>query len=166
MNLILILEKKNEGFFTHIQDRLLADGVGDTRLYPYHGLRAEFAPRLFDLAVISPGADEDALRGPEIACRILLLPEWVSADTIRADCLVTYGMSPKSSVTLSSISEKFGVVAIMRELATVSGEILDRQELCVPRRDEPDFLLAGVGAVLLLDGQPENARIDPAQLSI
>ena len=54
------------------------------------------------------------------------------AQGFRADSVVTYGMSPRNTVTYSSIAEDSCVVAVQRELKTFSGRKVESQELRVP----------------------------------
>ncbi len=85
-----------------------------------------------------------------IRCGILLLPGDAVADDFEAGCVVTYGMSPKNSITFSSIGEETCVLALQRELLTINGDVLERQELKIRSEMKPDRLLAVAGALLLL----------------
>lgn len=85
-----------------------------------------------------------------IACRILLLPGDADAGIFDAECIVTYGMSPKNTVTLSSISEESCVLALQRELLTINGDVLERQEIKIKGGMPPDCLLAVAGSLLIL----------------
>jgi hypothetical protein len=119
-----------------------------------------------DILVLSEEAPMSCLR-PEssIRCGILLLPgDTVADDTVADDriaggndtcgceagCIVTYGMSPKNTITLSSISETSCVLAIQREFLTVSGDMLERQEIRIMGGMKPGRLLAVAGALLIL----------------
>ncbi len=105
-----------------------------------------------DLVVLAPETDFTAGRRAQqpAACGILLLPGDADADDFDADCVVTYGMSPKNTLTLSSIGEDACVVALQRELLTVSGDMLERQEFKVKSGMRPESLLAVAGALLIL----------------
>ncbi len=90
-----------------------------------------------------------------ISCGILLLPGDVvvcdtDSDIFDADCIVTYGMSPKNTITLSSISEETCVLALQRELITTKGDVLERQEIKIKGGLRPDCLLTVAGALLIL----------------
>jgi hypothetical protein len=92
-------------------------------------------------------------------CAVLLIPD--SATEIigyfGAECVVSYGMSEKSTITLSSISEHETVVALQREVPTIHGEILERQELKLKRAGIPEeSLLAIVGVLLVTGTAPEK----------
>lgn len=98
---------------------------------------------------------EDAARAcgerqKHISCGILLLPGDANADIFDAACIVTYGMSPKNTITLSSISEETCVLAIQRELVTTTGDVLERQEIKIKGGMHPECLLAVAGTLLLL----------------
>jgi hypothetical protein len=103
---------------------------------------------------------EDAPRvvrqaGERVKCGILLLPgdsaaSGTDAEAFDAGCIVTYGMSPKNTITLSSISEESCVLAIQREFLTSSGELLERQEMRIKGGMRPGSLLAVAGALLIL----------------
>lgn len=89
--------------------------------------------------------------GRELRCGTLLMRADTAADGIRADCALSYGMSPRATLTLSSIGEDECVLAIQRALVTIWGDPVVRQELPVPRRGRaPEQVLAVEGALILL----------------
>jgi hypothetical protein len=105
------------------------------------------------ILVLSENASGICLGDSErISCGILLLPgDFVVCDNrFEAGCIVTYGMSPKNTITLSSISETSCVLAIQREFLTAGGDFLERQEIKVMGGMRPGCLLAVAGALLLL----------------
>ena len=77
---------------------------------------------------------------------------------LKADRAVSYGPSPKDSITLSSLEGDQICVALQRELVTVTGRVLERQELVLPFPTGRDPLpwLAVTGTLLLLDVPPEE----------
>ena len=105
------------------------------------------------LVVISPRAAESGLlRIP--ACRVVLLPG-VGRETLgelRAASAVSYGLSPRDSLTLSSREGDRLWCALQRELVTLDGAVVERQEfpLVPPVGLEPLPALAAAGALLLL----------------
>jgi hypothetical protein len=118
---------------------------------------AELRGSRTDILVLSEDAPMSCLRAKRlIRCNILLLP----GDTIagvgndangcEAGCIVTYGMSPKNTITLSSISETSCVLAIQREFLTVSGDMLERQEIRIMGGMKPGSLLTVAGTLLIL----------------
>jgi hypothetical protein len=112
-----------------------------------------------DVLVLS---EDDAIFQGEpkarVACKILLLPgdrvtsgtEPGDTDFFDAECVVTYGMSPKNTITLSSISEESCVLALQRELITIGGDVLERQEIKIKGGLRPNSLLAVYGTLLIL----------------
>ncbi len=93
-------------------------------------------------------------------CRILLIPD-SAGEVLRffdADCVVSYGMSEKCSVTLSSISENHAVVSIQRELPTLDGDLLERQDLKMNRPENlsEESLLAAASILLIAGAAPEK----------
>lgn len=94
-----------------------------------------------------------------VACGILLLPGDAGAENFDASCLVTYGMSPKNTITLSSISEDVCVLALQREILTATGDILEQQEIKINGGIRPDTLLAVAGALLLLGQKPPDINL-------
>ena len=114
------------------------------------------------LLVISPRAAESGLlRIP--ACRVVLLPG-VGRETLgelRAASAVSYGLSPRDSLTLSSREGERLWCALQRELVTLDGAVVERQEFPVlpPPALEPLSALAAAGALLLLGVPPERLRM-------
>lgn len=103
-----------------------------------------------DILLVMPGADIGA--DNPVACGVLLLPgdADIPPGACDAGCVVTYGMSPKNTVTYSSIGEDACVVALQRELVTVGRDVLERQEIKIGGGMRPDLLLAAASAALVL----------------
>lgn len=105
------------------------------------------------LVLTEAAADAAAEQKIRLKSSILLLPGDMAdldMDLFEAACLVTYGMSPKNTITLSSINEDYCVLALQRELVTVCGDVLERQEIKVKGGLRPELLLAVAGALLIL----------------
>ena len=125
-------------------------------LKAWGGSRAGDGPSLL---VISPrAAGSGPLRVPP--CRAVLLPGEGGAElgALRAASAVSYGLSPRDSLTLSSREGDRLWCALQRELVTVDGAVVERQEcsLAPPPGLEPLSALAAAGALLLL-GVPPGA---------
>lgn len=109
------------------------------------------------LLVVSPRA---AARGVPLPrqCRTVLLPGGMSGTPPRAASAVSYGASPRDSLTISSREGNILWAALQRELVTVDGQVVERQEF--PLTLEPDegelSALATAGALLLLGVPPEE----------
>lgn len=110
------------------------------------------------LLVVSPRA---ALRGPiAAACRTALLPgdPPLPEMALQAASAVSYGAGPRNTLTISSRAGDRIWMALQRELVTVQGQVVERQEF--PWRLSPGFppqaALAVAGALLLLGIPPEQ----------
>jgi hypothetical protein len=113
-----------------------------------------------DLLVVSGERGRRREQIPKGRCGILLVPG-TAADmtaTLRSSCVISYGMSKKDSVTLSSIDEDSLVLSLQRELPTLQGRPLERQDIpvrCFPG-GKADDVMASVAALLLLGVPPEE----------
>lgn len=103
-----------------------------------------------DLLVVGPD-----WTGPVAGrCRALLTPGRVGPGLAQAGWVVSYGFSPRDTLTLSSVGDRTALVALQRDLVGLDGRRWERQELRVPLPDgtAPGQLLAAVGARLLIGG--------------
>ena len=122
-----------------------------TRFGP--AVKAEKGARLL---VIAPGAC--ALRaGETLRCHTVLLPG-EQRDLLTGICArgaVSYGLSGRDTITLSSREGRRMWVAVQRELVRLDGTVLERQELPVriPGWADEMLTLALAGAMLLLGAQ-------------
>ena len=75
---------------------------------------------------------------------------------------VSYGTGPRDTLTLSSREGRQLWCAIQRELVTVEGRVVERQELPLrlPDHMSPLSVLAAAGALLLLGVPPEELGRD------
>ena len=113
----------------------------------------ELAGRVWPLLALTSGAcralAEDT--GEPVICRILLVPgdcRPVLA-RVRAETVVTFGLSPRDSLTLSSLAEP--VLCVQRALPRPDGSVIDPQEFPLPRLPAPvEELLPVLGLRLLL----------------
>ncbi len=137
------------------------------RLTARGGLRGRCASRSHPaLVVVSPRAAAAGVPLPR-QCRTVLLPGGTGACglPLRAASAVSYGASPRDSLTLSSREGDMLWAALQRELVTVDGRVVERQEF--PLHLEPGAeelpTLAAAGALLLLGVPPEELSRPPAQ---
>jgi len=82
---------------------------------------------------------------------------------IRAGSTVSYGLSGRDTLTLSSWEEGRMWVAVQRELVRLDGTVLDRQEveIRVPKgMTRAPGTLAAVGALLLMGVEPGEIKIE------
>ena len=114
-----------------------------------------------DLLVVSPDwLGEDRAVPP---CRAMLVPGRLGELTggLRAGWAVSFGLSPKDSLTLSSLGEETILLALRREIITLTGQRLDPQEIPLPRQGHNALcqVLACVGVQLLLGVEPEQVGL-------
>ena len=71
---------------------------------------------------------------------------------------MSYGTSARDTLTLSSLEGDQICVALQRDIVTVSGAVVERQELVLPFPPgrSPLPWLCAVGALLLMDVPPER----------
>ena len=118
---------------------------------------ADFTQRPPTMLVIAPDATGLAGAGL-IRPRVALLPgdSVALANRVRAVSAVSYGLGRRNTLTLSSMEGGNVAVALQRELMTLSGAGVERQEWVLPydaQRESPEEFLCLVGALLLLDQQ-------------
>ncbi|MCL2409170.1 MAG: hypothetical protein FWC96_06090 [Oscillospiraceae bacterium] len=152
MTKLIVIEHAGENFTRVISTQIarFGGGVSVTHILP----AAEFDEGEANIIVVSPSY-HFAESEPKLRGGILLTPSGVPRFA-EARCVVTYGMSPKDTLTLSSIGEDACVLALQRELITADGGILERQEFKIPACGSTDESLACSGAMLLLGLQPSD----------
>ena len=121
-------------------------------------LEARSAGQRPALLVVSPRA---ALRGPiAAACRTALLPgdPPLPELELQAASAVSYGAGPRNTLTISSRTGDRLWMALQRELVTVQGQVVERQEFPLPLGPDGRAMsdLAVAGALLLLGVPPEE----------
>ena len=111
------------------------------------------------LLVISPRAAVRA-RHMQGSCRTVLRPGDSPAQhwQLQAASAVSYGPGPRNTLTLSSREGNHLWLALQREVVTVQGQVVERQEF--PFRSATDqstqAALAVAGALLLLGVRPDH----------
>ena len=120
--------------------------------------KEELAQAVWDLMALTPSGLLQLDRGL-LHCRILLLPGGTPLELAAladAECLITYGLSSRDSLTLSSLEEP--VLCIQRTLPRPDGRTLEPQELPLDSLPAPaEDLLPLLGLYLLqmpLTGRP------------
>ena len=114
----------------------------------------------YDLLVVSPvDLVGSGKVGEKTRAKMLLLadnfPENIF-EHISAQLVVSYGLSVKDSITLSSILPQQAVLTLQRELLCLNGTSLEQQEipLKIPFRADAGRIMAVNGALLLLGVLP------------
>lgn len=120
---------------------------------------AEFAGEAVDLLCIGP--DSDGWAGVRSAeCDVILLPGAAGplARGMRCRSAVSYGTSPRDTLTFSSLEGDKICLALQRELVSLAGHVVERQEFVVPfpLGEDPMTFLAAAGVLLLLGAKPEE----------
>lgn len=149
--------EQGEGIAATVRAGLAAAGLAPPELTEgsHPAAWAEDPPALL---VVSPQAVGWAGAGA-IRCRTALLPGGLAAlaRSFQGAAAVSYGSSPKDTLTLSSLEGDQICVAVQRELVTLDGRVVERQELVLPFPVgcAPQPWLAAVGTLLLLGVPPE-----------
>lgn len=109
--------------------------------------------------MVSPRAATRGLALPR-KCRTVLLPGGMGGVVPQAASAVSYGASPRDSITISSREGNTLWAALQRELVTVDGQVVERQEFPLTLEPGGEELptLAAAGALLLLGVPPEELR--------
>ena len=132
-------------------ERLLPPGVlGATRA-------EDLAARCWPLLALTRRGCEE-LGDTAALCRVLLVPgDWApSLDRITAETVVTYGLSPRDSLTLSSLAEP--VLCVQRQLPRPGGGVEEPQEYPLTELPAPAAeLLPQLGLRLLQLPQTKGA---------
>ena len=92
------------------------------------------------------------LAGERVEAELLLAPGDCSLAGFSAGTVVTYGLSPRDSITLSSLTEP--VLCVQRALPLACGGVLEPQEFPMPGVSALQTLLPWVGVRLLWTGSP------------
>ena len=109
----------------------------------------ELTEHIWPLLALTPGGCR-ALAGGVVVCRLLLAPGDLPAlpAQVRAETVVSYGLSPRDSLTLSSLAEP--VLCVQRALPGPEGNLIVPQELPLPALPGPaEELLPLLGLRLL-----------------
>ena len=125
-----------------------------TPLLPPGVVRAEkpedLLEQFWDLLALAGGSD------PAVRCRILLLPG-TETPAAQAERVVTYGLSPRDSLTLSSLTEP--VLCVQRALPRPDGGRIEPQEFPLPRLPAPAAELLPLLGLRLLHMPLETALV-------
>ena len=122
---------------------------------------AAFAGREWELLLVAPSARGWAgARG--LYCRNLFLPGSAAplARLLRAERAVSYGASPRDTLTISSLDAPRISIALQRSVPTLSGGEVEEQEfpLLLPGDMDPLLFLALPGSRLLLGAPPDWSK--------
>ena len=113
----------------------------------------ELTEHIWPLLALMPGGCRALANRREsggVVCRLLLAPGDLPAlpAQVRAETVVSYGLSPRDSLTLSSLAEP--VLCVQRALPRPDGVVIDPQEFPLPPLPGPaEALLPILGLRLL-----------------
>ena len=109
----------------------------------------ELAEHIWPLLALTAEGCRALAEDREIVCRLLLAPgELPLPAQIRAETVISYGLSPRDSLTLSSLTEP--VLCVQRALPRPDGSVVDPQEFPLPPLPGPaEALLPLLGLRLL-----------------
>lgn len=120
---------------------------------------AELAEHLWPLLALTPEGCRatEGHPGP-ITCRLLLAPGDCPSvlARVRAETVISYGLSPRDSLTLSSLTEP--VLCVQRALPRPDGTIVDPQEFPLPPLPAPAEALLPILGLRLLQMPLEGGR--------
>lgn len=150
--------ERREGFFEAVEERRAALDLPRPK-YVRGEHPADFGEEGLDLLCVSPAAVGWAGAGYIHARTVLLCGAAAPlARHLHAASAVSYGPSARDTLTISSLEGSQLCAALQRELVTVQGRVVERQELVLPfdPTSSPLLKLAQVGALLLLGAAPEQ----------
>ena len=99
--------------------------------------------------VVMPGHGEL----PEGAYQTAVVP---ASAHVTAKQTVTYGLGAQNTITLSSRSDAHCLLTLQRDIVTLDGRRLERQEILLPPVSRPEAALAAAGALLVAGCPPEE----------
>ncbi len=110
----------------------------------FFGYRVESIDSVGALAGVCPDvvfltSEEISVPRERVECGIAVIPG--SADSegsawLSAQSVVSYGMGQRDTITVSSIDDHMIMLTLQREIATLKGEMVDRQDFAVDRQPE------------------------------
>ncbi|GHV32566.1 hypothetical protein FACS18949_03880 [Clostridia bacterium] len=107
------------------------------------------SPQLCDL-LVSDGTAPDEWRPCE--CQIAVVPGDADTRFIRAGRVVTYGLSKNNTITVSSMTDKYLMLAVQKEIVGLNRKRVQLQEFMAPRPRSvpPETALAAASALVAL----------------
>ena len=120
---VAVAEK--EPFAVYHALRRALDGNGRYKLISLAGVPEK--PETFDV-LLSVGEHP-----PQADCRVAVVSGQSAPPPLGAEQVVTYGLSPKDTLTISSAVDRDIALALQREIVDVLGRRTDRQEILLTR---------------------------------
>ena len=112
-----------------------------------------------DLFIVLRTQGESKLR--EVKTKVLLAPGNVSPEILRgisSEWVVSYGLSGKDTITVSSLEPGFALLTLQRELVTLAGRVIEQQEIPLPfpKHLSAQELMVLYGSLIILGTPPES----------
>jgi len=162
---VAILEPPDGKITAMLCDRLLAWG-GSPSVVLRQASQLSDLGGAYDLLVVFASASDCATSPPssDLSCHVLLLPGEAQEaiwKQIPSGCVVSFGLSPKDSITVSSIEPSSAVLALQRELVTLGGRVIEQQEipLSIPKATSARDVTVLASGLLLLGIPPERLAV-------
>lgn len=154
LSIIAIIESDGERLSETVSAALRKSGMGGVTILGKAALQNGVTPELVVVSKSVSSLDR------QVNCRTLLAPGGAKKlmKSINADSVISYGLSDRDSLTLSSIGDDAIVLALQREISTLGGVTLDRQELPVRRKTgvTDESMLGAAGTLLILGLNPND----------
>jgi len=103
----------------------------------------------YDAVLVLPDA---ILPADQVSCKILIIPEDTIINNALAKSVVSYGMSQRNTVTLSSTQDADHIVALQRDVAALEGTLVLRQEFSFSCSLPPYETLA-LASLMIITGE-------------
>ena len=120
-------------------------------------------PDTYDLFVAG-SFSHDAPGSAVLSCRALLLPgdvQMAAFSQISSKWVVSFGLSSKDSITVSSLTPDSALLTLQRELVTLDGQVIEQQEIpvTIPSSASAPGIMALYGSLLLLGVPPKQLAV-------
>ena len=164
---VAVLEPPSGKVTPLMRDWLIRRGAGPPAVLTREARLAAFSG-VYDLFLVTSAIGEPAERERprDLRCRVLLAPSDGQRETLEipSQWVMSYGFAVRDSLTVSSLEPDQAVLALQRELVTLDGAVLERQELPLPI--PPGIGAQGVmalyGSLLALGVAPEALVLQDA----
>lgn len=156
MPMIAVVEAKNEG----LAKNLAGLGLSKKAEIRSYSSLDELGGKEPELLVVSPAAALGTMSvKTSVSCGYALLPGGNPKllKAVKPECIVSYGMSDKDTISVSGAGANSVMLSVRRELPVMGGGVVEQQELRVDAGDMTnDMVMAVKTAQLILGTQPES----------
>lgn len=156
MPMIAVIETENEGLAKSLSN-LGVSGKAEIQSYKSFD---ELSGKKPELLVVSPAVALGAKSTKSsVSCGYALLPGGHPKllKAVKPECIVSYGMSDKDTISISGAGKRTVMLSVRRELPVMGGGVVEQQELRIDAGDMTnDMVMAVKTAQLILGAQPES----------